>query len=105
MDRIAQLKSFVQEQPDNPFPRYGLALEYRNTGKLEQAQKVFDELAEKFPDYLAAYLMAGNNLVDLERAGDAGERFKRGIEVAQKQGNGHAKAELETALADLDNRR
>ena len=101
MDRIAQLRSFITQQPSNPFPHYGLALEYRNTGKLEQAQGVFDQLAEEFPDYLPAYLMAGNNLVDLGRASDAQARYRRGIEVARKAGNEHARSELETALAEL----
>lgn len=101
MDRIAHLKSFIDQQPADPFPRYGLAMEFRNTGDLEQAQAAFDELAESFPDYLAAYLMAGNNLVDLGRPHDAAARYRRGIEIAGKQGDGHARSELEAALAEL----
>ena len=101
MDRIAHLQSFIEQQPGEPFPRYGLAMEHRNAGDLDKAQAVFDLLAETFPDYLAAYLMAGNNLADLGRPDEAAERYRRGIEVARKQGNGHTRGELEAALAEL----
>jgi len=101
MDRIATFKSFIEQKPDDPFPRYGLAMEYRNTGRYQEAQKVFDTLIETFPDYLASYLMAGNNLVDLDRRDDARATLQRGIEVAGRQGNGHTKAELQSALAEI----
>lgn len=102
MDRVATFKSFIEKKPDDPFPRYGLAMEYRNTGKYEQAQQVFDALMEKFPDYIAAYLMAGDNLVTLERQEDAKTVYKRGIEKAGQKGDGHTQSELQTALAALD---
>ena len=37
MDRIATLKSFVTRSPQDPFPRYGLAMEYKNRGELATA--------------------------------------------------------------------
>ena len=101
MDRVATFKEFIQRKPDDPFPRYGLAMEYRNTGKYQQAQKVFDTLMEKFPDYLAAYLMAGNNLESLDHKDDARTVYQRGVKAASKQGDGHTKGELEAALAAL----
>ncbi|MCG8423176.1 MAG: tetratricopeptide repeat protein [Proteobacteria bacterium] len=101
MDRIATLKSFIERNSDDPFPRYGLAMEYRNTGQLDEAQAIFDELTERFPDYLAAYLMAGNNLADLGRKEDAAAMYRNGIEVSRRLGDAHTTSELETALAEL----
>lgn len=101
MDRIATFKSFIEQRPGDPFPRYGLAMEYRNTGRYDHAQKVFDELLDKFPDYMAAYLMAGNNLLDLERKDDARLVYQRGIEVCGRNGDMHTKQELESVLAGL----
>ena len=43
-------------------------------------------------------------LEKLADADEAADRFRRGIEIARKQGNGHARGELETALAELTNR-
>ncbi len=101
MDRVATFKQFIQQKPEEPFPRYGLAMEYRNTGQFEKAQKVFDTLLEKFPDYLAAYQMAGNNLVDLGRKPDAAEVFRRGVEVSKRQGDERTTAELQASLEEV----
>ena len=102
MDRRTVLEEFVKKEPEDPFPRYGLAMAYREEGDFVSAQAHFEVLMDQFPDYLATYLMAGNNLVSLGRAGDAGAVYRRGIEVTTAGGDTHAKSELEAALAELD---
>jgi tetratricopeptide (TPR) repeat protein len=102
MDREAAFKSFIEQRPGDPFPRYGLAMEYRNTGRLEAAQAEFDALVERFPEYLATYLMAGNNLVDLGRKDAAAAMYRKGIEMSSRAGDGHTQSELEAALSELD---
>lgn len=101
MDRITTFKSFISRSPTDPFPRYGLAMEYKGSGKLADAWTAFEELIRDFPDYVPTYLMAGGTLVALGRQGEAQTVFQRGIEVAGKRGDLHAKKELESALADL----
>lgn len=101
MDRIATFKSFISRSPTDPFPRYGLAMEYKGGGKLDEAWSAFQELMTGFPDYVPTYLMAGGTLVALGRQGEAATVFQKGIEVAGKRGDLHAKKELESALADL----
>ena len=102
MDRIATFKSFIETSPDDPFPRYGLAMEYKNQGRLELAEAEFAALIGKFPDYVAAYLMYGNALEALGRTTDAADAYRRGIGVAADQGDSHTRGELEAALAQLD---
>jgi tetratricopeptide (TPR) repeat protein len=102
MDREAAFKSFIEQRPEDPFPRYGLAMEYRNRGRLEAAQEQFDALVERFPEYLATYLMAGNNLVDLGRKEAAAAMYRTGIAMCTRAGEGHTRGELEAALSDLD---
>lgn len=101
MDRIATFKSFISRSPTDPFPRYGLAMEYKGSGKLADAWTAFEELMTSFPDYVPTYLMAGGTLVALGRSGEARTVFQKGIEVAGKRGDLHAKKELESALAEL----
>jgi hypothetical protein len=101
MDRISTFKSFISRSPTDPFPRYGLAMEYKGSGRLADAWTAFEELIADFPDYVPTYLMAGGTLVALGRQGEAATVFQRGIEVAGKRGDLHAKKELESALADL----
>ena len=101
MDRIATFRSFISKSPSDPFPRYGLAMEYKARGELGEAWKVFEELLAGFPDYVATYLMAGGTLVGLDRKDEAAEIYRKGIEVAQRRGDQHARRELESALAEL----
>ena len=96
------LQEFVAKRPDDPFARYGLAMELKKRGLLAQANAVFVELMSRHPDYVPAYLMAGNNLLaDGDRDG-ARQVFMRGVAVAGRVGDDHALGELEAARAALD---
>ena len=101
MDRIATFKTFIERSPADPFPRYGLAMEYKGRGELDQAWSVFQELLERFPDYVPTYLMAGGTLVALGRKAEAADTYRRGIDVAGRRGDAHARRELESALGEL----
>lgn len=101
MDRIATFRSFIAKSPSDPFPRYGLAMEHKGRGEHAEAWAVFEELIQKFPDYVATYLMAGGTLVALDRKADAVAIYQRGIEVAGRRGDAHARRELEAALAEI----
>lgn len=102
MDRIATFKSFIARSPDDPFPRYGLAMEHRTRGDLAGAWTAFSDLLDNFPDYVPTYLMAGGTLVGLGRKDEATAVYRRGIEVATRKGDSHARGELESALNELE---
>src|SRR3954452_17345208 len=101
MDRLDTFRSFISKSPSDPFPRYGLAMEHKGRGELAEAWAVFEELLSKFPDYVATYLMAGGTLVSLGRKDEAAEIYRKGIEVAQRRGDQHARRELEGALQEI----
>ena len=101
MDRIATFQSFIARAPQDPFPRYGLAMEYKSRGDLAAAWAAFSELLALFPDYVPTYLMAGGTLSGLGRRDEAAEIYRRGIDVATRKGDPHARGELESALHEL----
>jgi tetratricopeptide (TPR) repeat protein len=101
MDRIASFKSFIARSPADPFPRYGLAMEHKSQGNLAEAWTVFSELLERFPDYIATYLMAGGTLVGLGRRDEAAAVYRQGLEAAARKGDAHARGELESALNEI----
>lgn len=101
MDRIAAFQSFIARSPGDPFPRYGLAMEHRARGELDQAWAAFEQLLDGFPEYVPTYLMAGGTLVALGRRTEAAEIYRRGIDAAGRKGDAHARRELESALAEL----
>ena len=101
MDRIATFKSFIARTPTDPFPRYGLAMEHKTRGELDEAWAAFSELLDQFPDYVPSYLMAGGTLAALGRKPEAAAVYRRGIEAATRKSDPHARGELETALGEL----
>lgn len=96
------LLGFIQQKPDDPFPRYALGQEYKNAGRLEEARATFDALMAATPDYTATYLHAGNVLLALGHGTEAVDVYRRGIEVCARRGDAHARGELEGALATLE---
>ena len=102
MDRIASFRSFISRSPADPFPRYGLAMELKGQGQLAEAWKTFEELLVKFPDYVPTYLMAGGTLVALDRKPEAADVYRKGVEVATRHGDQHARRELESALGEIE---
>ena len=95
------LLGFIEQRPDDPFPRYALALEYKNAGRLEEARQVFVDLMTSSPDYTATYLHAGNLFVALGQVAEAREIYQAGVAACLRRGDSHARGELEGALAGL----
>jgi tetratricopeptide (TPR) repeat protein len=101
MSRIEMLLGFIEQNPQDPFPCYALALEYKNGGRLDDARATFEALMSAHPDYTAAYLHAGNTLVALDLRDRARGVYQRGIEACARKGDSHARGELEGALSSL----
>lgn len=101
MDRVATFQSFIARSPRDPFPRYGLAMEFRTRGDLAAAWETFETLLAEHPSYIPAYLMAGQTLIGLGRRDQAAQVYKDGIAKATVGGDAHARGELESALAEL----
>jgi len=100
--RLEVLEKLVTKGGGNdPFPYYGLALEYRSAARNEEALRTFADLRAKFPEYVPQYLMAGQICESLGRRTEAREWFEAGIIVARNTRDTHALGELESALAAL----
>jgi predicted Zn-dependent protease len=101
MDRIALLNEVLEQNPSDAFARYGLAMEYSNTGEVERALEEFGKLLATHPDYTAGYFMAAQTLAKADRTEEAKKMLADGIASAKKTGNGHAQAEMEGMLVEL----
>ncbi|MFQ5695475.1 MAG: tetratricopeptide repeat protein [Terriglobia bacterium] len=99
--RMETLEEFLEQRPKDSFAHYGLALEYANAGRSDDALAAFNKLLSFNPDYTAAYYHAGVLLGKLNRTEEARKMFTRGIEVAGRKGDLHTKSELEEALHSL----
>jgi predicted Zn-dependent protease len=99
--RLAFLEQHVAAGAADSFAFYGLGMEYRKEGRIDDAVATFAKLRDKDPDYLALYLMAGQTLIDAGRGAEAKTWLESGIAVAQRKGDGKTRGELESALAGV----
>ena len=99
--RLAYLEKITSEGSKDPFAWYGLALEYRNLDRAEDALRTFETLRAATPDYVPMFLMCGQLLEKMGRIDDAKAWLEAGIAAAKKKGDSHALGELEGALAAL----
>jgi len=99
--RRQMLEEFVSKKPDDAFSRYGLAMECMNSGDTAAADTHFRALLERNADYIPAYLMYGQLLARESRPGEAKQILSSGIAAATKNGDQHARSEMETLLNDL----
>jgi tetratricopeptide (TPR) repeat protein len=98
-NRLEQLLRFYEEDPNDPFNIYGLALEYLKTDP-PKSRKLFDTLLEMHPEYLPAYYHAARLYATTDR--DAAlEIYERGIQLAKKINDLKALRELQSAYQEL----
>jgi tetratricopeptide (TPR) repeat protein len=67
----------VEQQPDNAFSRYGLAMEYVKSGNLESAVAEFEQLLVRNPEYAAGYFHGGQTLEKLGKLDEARTLYRR----------------------------
>ena len=97
-NRLEVLRSMVEQNPSDSFRRYGLAMEYANTGDLETAIVEFLKLLDHNPNYSAAYFHGAQTLEKMGRVDEAKGLYRRGIEVTSALGDDHTCSELQAAL-------
>lgn len=100
-NRLDALKQMVAQNPANSFARYGLAMEYANSGNPDQAVSEFKTLLAADETYVAAYYHAGQALEKLGNVDEARVTYERGIEACNRKGDAHTRSEIEAALSLL----
>ncbi|MFN5324637.1 MAG: tetratricopeptide repeat protein [Bacteroidota bacterium] len=101
-DRITLLQAYVREEPNDPFNRYALALEWIRLGHNMEAIEQFEMLRQYHASYLPTYYQLGKVLESLNRIEEAILVYTEGIEVALKQGASKTASELRSALDFLE---
>ena len=99
--RLETLRALVAHGTVDPFAHYGLAMELRTQGQLQEAWPVFESLLQSHPDYIAAYAPAADTLVSLGRNQEAQDLLCKGIEQCERKGQSHARDQLQAALAGV----
>lgn len=95
------LTEILAANPADKLARYGLAMEYSNTGKIDEALQEFKTLLEQHPDYTPGYFMAAQTLEKAGRIDEAKRMLVDGISSARRTGNAHAQSEMTAMLEGL----
>lgn len=101
MNRIEKLLAFLKDQPNDPFLRHALALEYQKTGRSEESINIWVQLLNDVPDYVGSYYHLAAALAGQNRVQEALEWYEKGLAVAKKSGDNHAWNELRMAYDEL----
>jgi predicted Zn-dependent protease len=104
---MERIEALLAEAPDDPFLRYGLAMEYASAGDDAGCVAVLrDLIARSAADpYIPAYLQAGQALARLDKTDEAAAVLRDGIEAAAKAGTPdalHARGEMMGLLATVE---
>jgi tetratricopeptide (TPR) repeat protein len=96
LTRIEQLLKFLEEDPNDVFSLYALALEYKKSNPAE-AVKLFRQLLTNHPDYLPTYYQAGLMMEESGKTNEALELYQKGMALAKKLNDAATLKELQAA--------
>ena len=83
---LTNLLKFYEEDPEDPFNSYALALEYLKHDPAK-ASHYFDVLLDKHPEYLPTYYHAASFFASMENIKKAEEIYIKGIALALNKNN------------------
>lgn len=97
INRLAQLKAFLAESPNDPFLTYAMSLEYLKTGEDEKALDIFMKLTKTNPNYVGTYYHLGKLQEKQEMYEEALVTYEKGMEIANQLKDYHSLKELKGA--------
>lgn len=100
MTRLEQLEKFLEEEPNDPFNLYALALELLKSNP-EKALLLFNRLLHEFENYIPTYYTLASYYIDMDETEKARTILEKGIEKARSQQDAKALRELQSALNGL----
>lgn len=101
VERLAQLLGFYEQDPNDTFIAFAIALEYTSLGEYEKARSMFEQIYQKSPTYVALYYQYGKLMEKLNQPEAAKKLYQEGMRHAEQQGEVRTRAELFTALQEL----
>jgi tetratricopeptide (TPR) repeat protein len=94
---LDQLIKYYEEEPNDPFNAYALALEY-SKNDLPKAINLVEINIQRFPSYLPNYYHLAKWYESEQNFAMAIDTYRRGIELANIQKNLKTARELQSAL-------
>ena len=102
MTRLEQLQKFLDQDPNDSFTRYLVALEYASAKNYNEASSRLESLKIDDPNYVPTYYQLADFYRNLNDQKKAVQTYNEGITIARKAGDMHAASELELALSEVE---
>lgn len=99
-NRIQILEKYIAEEPENPFNRYALAMEYYELLP-DKSLELLASLIEDHSNYLPSYYKLAHLLWEAEEYDRAKVLFEQGIALAKEQKDEKAEKELKAAYQNF----
>jgi tetratricopeptide (TPR) repeat protein len=100
--RQKHLEELLKIEPNDPFLRYGLAMEHKKAGRLDQALEWFGKTLEADATYCYAWYQQGQVHQARGEVEAARSVYERGIAAARQCNDNHAAGEMQAALDELE---
>ena len=100
MDRLSTLLKMLNDNPDDVFLMYAVALEQAKTDPTEGVN-AFRKIIDAHPGYLPTYYQLGKLLEELNETDQAIAVYQNGMTVAKEQDNQKTYGELRSAMEEL----
>jgi tetratricopeptide (TPR) repeat protein len=101
IDRIEKLKEFLLREPDDPFIKHALALEYWKAGDTSMARGLLEDILAKDSGAVGSYYQLGKLLEAIGEPRLALGWYEKGMAAAKTAGEKRAYNELRAAYDDL----
>lgn len=99
--RLEKLQMLFDESPQDSFLWFAIAKEYEKMGQITKALEFYQKLVAQAPDDVGTYYHLGKLYEQQNDANLAFQTYLKGIDIANKIGDQHAKGELMAAKMNL----
>lgn len=96
--RLEQLNALLEKRPNDPFLWHAKGLEYARDEHWEQAISFYKQAITIDENHVGTYYQLGKAYEAAGQLETARDTYQKGIAIAGKLGDHHAKGELQTAL-------
>lgn len=100
LSRVAILQSFAEQEPENPFNWYALAMEYI-ASEPNKALTYLDKLLIEHKSYLPTYYHAAALFAEFGQLEKAKTTYEEGIALAKNLSENNALRELQNAYQNF----
>ncbi len=98
--RIKQLEKYLENDPQDTFSKYALAMELREDNP-ERAGQLYDDLLLNHPEYTGTYYHAASFFSELGEREKAESIYLKGIEIISHTNEANALRELKNAYQNF----